>query len=238
MTGSTTFTWKGRAGPFDLELSDSTFQPSTISTLLADAIDLGGGEVVIDLGCGSGVLAIVAARLGAGHVHGIDSAPDVVAVAGANARRAGVADRVTFYHGDLFDPLPAEVKADLVIGDVSGIPDALAEESGWFPGKMGGGPRGSELPIRMLEAARRFLKPGGRLLLPTGSLQDESAILDRARDLYGRVTKLIERNIPLPGALAESGTVRKLIQDGIVRLSQRGSRFVWTARVWESAPSV
>ena len=59
----------------------------------------------------------------------------------------------------------------VIIGDVSGIPDALADASGWFPSRRGGGPRGSELPIRMLHAAKERLRAGGRLLLPTGSLQ-------------------------------------------------------------------
>ncbi|MDP2622451.1 MAG: 50S ribosomal protein L11 methyltransferase, partial [Actinomycetota bacterium] len=64
--GTSTFQWSGRFGPFDVELSDTTFAPSTISTLLADALDVGEGDDVIAIGCGSGVLSIIAAKLGAG----------------------------------------------------------------------------------------------------------------------------------------------------------------------------
>jgi ribosomal protein L11 methyltransferase len=48
----------------------------------------------IDLGTGSGILAIAAARLGVAHVVACDTDPDAVAAAEGNATRNGVADRV------------------------------------------------------------------------------------------------------------------------------------------------
>lgn len=228
-----TFRWKGREGPFELLLSDYTFPPSKVSEMLAEAMEFEGGETVIDMGCGSGVLAIVAARLGADHIHAVDNAPDTVEVASRNAERLGVSDRISFYQGDLFEPLPPDLRADVIIGDVSGIPDPVARISGWFPTGRGGGPKGSELPIRMLEEAPRWLKEGGRLLLPTGSLQDESSILQVARTLFGRLTKLVERQFPLPSVVSESQEVLQLMKERVVELTQRGSRFLWAARVWE-----
>jgi len=76
---------------------------SHVSTRLALAalVDLfGGGERVLDLGCGSGVLGIAAVRLGAGGSVGVDLDPAAVATTGANAERNGVADRVTAVEGD------------------------------------------------------------------------------------------------------------------------------------------
>ena len=230
------FQWKGRLGPMELGLSEHTFAPSTVSRLMADALAIQPNEVVIDIGCGSGVLAIIAAKLGAAHVFGVDNSPDVVAVAGANAAGQGVADRITILHGDLFAPLPEDLAADVIIGDVSGIPDSLAAESGWFPSRVGGGPRGSELPIRMLREARRRLEPGGRLFLPTGTLQDESAILSAARQAYGALRKVAERMIPLAAGIAESASLKDLLTAGVVKLIPRGSRMVWEARVWECGP--
>jgi len=229
------FEWKGRCGPLDLVMSEHTFQPSTVSLLVADALEVKETDTVVDAGCGSGILSIVAAKLGAKRVIGIDAVPDVVAVATENARRHGVDDVTSFYQGDLFDPVPEDVRADVIIGDVSGIPDELAAVSGWFPGGVGGGPSGAELPMRMLEAARRLLAPGGRLFLPTGSLQDETSILEKARDLYGKVVKLVERNIPFPSQLAEAPEVLRLVRDRIISLTPRGSRYLWTARVWLTA---
>ncbi len=227
-----TITWKGRLGPMDLSASDSTFLPSTISQLMATVLDVRDGDVVFDVGCGTGVLGIIAAKLGASKVYGVDASPDVVEVATANATAHGVADRMQFFHGDLFDPIPEGVTADVIIGDVSGIPDDLAADSGWFPSRIGGGPRGSELPIRMLQQARKRLAEGGRLFLPTGTLQDENAILDAARGAFASLVKLTERPIPLAGALADAKSIKRLLDDGIVQLTERGSRLLWEARVW------
>ncbi len=84
----------------------------------------------------------------------------------------------------------------------------------------------------MLREARRLLRPEGRLFLPTGSLQDEAAILRAARSVYGALSQLAERLIPLPAKLASSAQVAQLIKEGVVKLIPRGSRFVWEARVW------
>ena len=221
----------------DIRLSRDTFSPSTISSLLAKALHITPGDTVIDIGCGSGILAIIAAKLGAGHVHAVDMSPDVMEVGQANALVQGVENQITFYHGSLFEPLPNNLEADVIIGDVSGIPDDIANTSGWFPSKIGGGPRGSELPIRMLNEARRRLKATGRVLLPTGTLQDEAAILRTARSIFGKVKQLAEQRIPLPSSLAESEAVKKMVSSGIITLTTRGSRHLWRARVWELTPT-
>ena len=160
------YKWKGRMGPLTLRISNTTFTPSTISTLLAKEMQIEEGDIAIDVGCGSGILSIIAAKLGASHVYAVDKSPDVVEVGRLNAEANGVGDKITFYSGDLFGPIDESVKADVIIGDVSGIPDSLADDSGWFPTKGGGGARGSELPIRMLDEARRRLKAGGVCFSP------------------------------------------------------------------------
>ena len=230
---SETIVWKGRFGPFELRLGPETFRPSTISMLLADALEIEDQSVVIDAGCGSGVLSIVAAKLGAGMVYGVDAAQGTVEVATANAEAQGVGDKVQFFQSDMFDALPEGELADVVIGDVSGIPDDLASVSGWFPSGLSGGPTGAELPMRMLEEAKRLLRKGGKLLLPTGSLQDESSIMDKARSVFGSIKMLTERPIPLPSALVEQPAVIRLVRDRVIDLTERGSRYLWTARIWE-----
>ena len=228
-----TITWKGRFGPMELRVGTATFRPSTISTLLADALEFRPGSVVVDVGCGSGILSIIAAKLGASRVYGVDAAANTVEIGTANAELHGVADKVEFAQGDMFDPLDPSIEADVVIGDVSGIPDEIASVSGWFPSGLSGGPTGAELPMRMIEESKRLLKKGGRLFLPTGSLQDEKSILDRARSVFGSMKQLAERNIPLPSALAEHPAVLTALKNKMISLTQRGSRFQWTARIWE-----
>jgi len=142
--------WKGRTGPFTISLGDGVFHPTHTSRTLAEALEITPEDVVIDVGCGSGVLSFVAARLGAKRVIGCDLSGEAVAVATENARRLGVSDRVEFREGNLLDPCKGE-RATVIIGDVSGIPDEIAQIAGWFPDGKAGGPTGAELPAAMLD---------------------------------------------------------------------------------------
>lgn len=65
--------------------------------LLLEELDgrVTGGESVLDVGCGSGVLAVAAARLGAGRVVAVDIDPEAVTVTRANAARNGVTVEVS-----------------------------------------------------------------------------------------------------------------------------------------------
>ncbi|MGH7390014.1 MAG: SAM-dependent methyltransferase [Candidatus Rokuibacteriota bacterium] len=61
------------------------------------------GDVIYDLGCGDGRIVITAAKRFGIRGVGIDIDPERIAEANANAKQAGVADRVKFIQGDLFD---------------------------------------------------------------------------------------------------------------------------------------
>jgi SAM-dependent methyltransferase len=60
-------------------------------------------DVVYDLGCGDGRIVIAAAQKFGARGVGIDIDPDRIKEATENAKRAGVADRVRFVQGDLFE---------------------------------------------------------------------------------------------------------------------------------------
>lgn len=62
-----------------------------------------GGERVLDIGTGSGILAIAALKLGAAEAEGVDIDPMCVRTAGENAERNGVAEHFKVLVGDLSD---------------------------------------------------------------------------------------------------------------------------------------
>ena len=74
------------------------------------------GCTVLDYGCGSGILAIAAARLGAARVAGVDIDPQAVAAAQANAERNGV----TALFADSTQPMAGEY--DLVVANILSNP--------------------------------------------------------------------------------------------------------------------
>jgi precorrin-6B methylase 2 len=231
--GSREYLWEGRGGPFTILLTEGAFSPTHTSREVAEGLRIDPGDVVIDVGCGTGVLSFVAAKLGASRVYGTDLNPHNTAIARINANRLGLDDRVEIRQGSLFEPL-GDLAADVVIGDVSGIPDEMARVSDWFPGGYSGGPTGAEVPVAMLEASRAHLRPGGRLYLPTGTIQDEVTVLEAARRVFqDGVRQMRERLLPLPSKIGESAVVRKLMESGVVQVIRRGSRVLWQLRVWE-----
>ena len=225
--------WRGRSGPFPLVLGPGVFSPTTTSRTLADAIEIRPGETVIDVGCGSGVLAFVAAKLGAAKVYGVDLSQRAVEAARENAKRLGLDHICEFRQGDLLEPV-RDVQANVLIGDVSGIPDEIAAESGWFDDVPAGGPTGAELPSKFLRSIGETLAHGGRLYLPTGTIQNEQAILAAAREVFGdHMESVMEREFPLPDLVAKSKAVAKMMKDGLVSFRQRGSRWLWQLRIWQ-----
>jgi methylase of polypeptide subunit release factors len=224
--------WKGRAGPFTLALGPGVFSPTHTSRTLADAIEIETGDTVIDVGCGSGVLAFVAARLGASRVIGCDLSERAIEAARLNAERLGLDDLCEFRQGDLLEPV-RDVRANVLIGDVSGIPDAIAAETGWFDDVPAGGPTGAELPAKFLESIGDTLVPGGRLYLPTGTIQDENSILAAARRIFGdRMEAISQREFPLPDLVGRSQAVARMMKEGLLDLHRRGSRVLWQLRIW------
>ena len=104
------------------------------------------GEAVIDYGCGSGILAIAALKLGAAFAWGVDIDPRALQVSADNARRNGVDER---YRALTPQALPGQVSADIVFANIFARP-----------------------LIGLAPDLRRLVRPGGLLLL-TGFLADQ-----------------------------------------------------------------
>ncbi len=79
-----------------------------------DSLDLKDKEIV-DFGCGSGILAVSALKLGAKSAIGIDIDPQAVESSTQNAERNGVKDRLSLY---LPSEQPQEIKADVLVANI------------------------------------------------------------------------------------------------------------------------
>ncbi len=111
------------------------------------------GDLVADLGAGSGVLAIAAAKLGASRVAAIEMDPDAIANAQANVDSNRVADRVRVIAGDARSLLPLLAPVDLVTVNIA-----------------------SAVITELLPVLRAALGPKGRAILG-GMLLDEREMM-------------------------------------------------------------
>lgn len=115
---------------------------------LLDTAGIGAGMRVLDLCCGTGVLAGAAAARGA-VIHGLDFSPAMLAVARSRL------PAVTFVEGDGEAPPFPDASFDAVVANfgIHHLPQ----------------------PLRALAAARRILKPGGRLAFTVWVAPEENA---------------------------------------------------------------
>ena len=161
-------------------------------------------DVVLDIGTGSGVLAVAAARAGARHVYAVE-ASDIAEVAERVFALNGVRDRVTLIPGwsrqiELPEP------ADLLVAEV-----------------IGNEPLEEEILETTLDSRHRLLAPGARLipnslsllvrpvLLPEAEIRQRAfghAAVERWRTLYGMdFEPLFEAAIPGPTHTITEGEV-------------------------------
>ena len=124
------------------------------------ALDLGGRRV-LDLGTGSGILAIAAAKLGARRATGIDRDPDALDSAREAVDANGVAAEVELRRRDIADLEPAN--APIVLANLTGA--AL---------------------IRLAPVVTALVEPGGSLIL-SGILTEEEAAVAAVYREHGRL---------------------------------------------------
>ncbi len=121
----------------DPGMSFGTGRHGTTQACLRMIDELAQGDLtrrVLDIGCGSGILSIAAAKLGFGEVQGYDNDPDAVRIAAANAAANGVCVRystgdlsVTPMHGEL---VVANVLAAVLNEHAQAVAAAVREVAG------------------------------------------------------------------------------------------------------------
>ena len=85
-------------------------------------------STVFDIGCGSGILGIVASKLGAKNVVGIDIDEMAVKVANENIQKNNMQDIMTAIAGNMTDKIEEGAKADIVVANI--IADIIMKMSG------------------------------------------------------------------------------------------------------------
>jgi homocysteine S-methyltransferase len=146
---------------------------------------IGAGRRCLDIGCGTGLLAIELARNGAEHVHAIDIDRRAVANAMSNAFRNGVAERVTGEAVDLYPWVPRD-RYDVVVASLYQMPvDPYDQPNTHRPQDFWG----RNLLDHLITLLPRLLAPGGVAYLMQLSIlsQERTAEMLAERGLRSRV---------------------------------------------------
>jgi release factor glutamine methyltransferase len=183
-----------RAAGFQLQVRPTVFHPklflsSEYFAEFIDGLDL-TGKSVADVGTGSGILALAAARAGAAHVLALDINPNAAVSAMENARANGYGDRITSACMDLLAGLPPRPHFDVILSSPpkhAGEPRDLADQ-GWHAGPQ------YRNVAALFGQARERLKPDGRFYVMVSSDSDLDLFSRLIREAGFRARLAVERS--------------------------------------------
>ncbi|MHC5113803.1 MAG: 50S ribosomal protein L11 methyltransferase [Planctomycetota bacterium] len=231
--------------PLEMIIADGAFRPNPTTVRFARTVRIARGDVVFDIGTGIGPLALMAALAGAVEVHGVDPVPLHCALARKNVAKYELEDTVHIHEGPFFEPLIrhpefGDIKANVIIGDVSGIADPVARALGWYSADVpAGGEDGTDVIIDLLDRAHSHLAERGTLYFPIAiDLCDDARILDDARLRFANVSNAMERpttNFPMTDL--EVQAVHDAYHDHLPDYItiQSGRRPYWRGQIWKAS---
>ena len=188
-------TMVSRAAGFRLTVPPTVFPPRIFITSEFFAGFLGGldlrGKRVAEVGTGSGILALAAARAGAANVVAIDINPNAAKAAAANAAANGLAAPVTAVCSNLLSAIAPRPLFDVILSSppsFPGEPKDLADRA-WHAG-----PNYRDIAL-LFDQARERLKPDGCLYVLLSSDSDLNVLGDLIKRAGFRARLVAERSI-------------------------------------------
>jgi methylase of polypeptide subunit release factors len=183
------------AAGFRFTVPPTVFHPSVFKTGEYFAEFIGGldlrGQRVADVGTGSGILALAAARAGASQVIALDINPNAAWAANANARINGLGDRIAGVCSNLLSSLAARPLFDVIVSNppyFAGEPRDLADRA-WHSG-----PSHRDI-VELFVQARERLAPGGRMYALFSARADLGLLRALIEQANFRVRLASERSI-------------------------------------------
>jgi len=162
----------------DISFTSEVYNPSDDSFLLLKVMQVAPGQSFLDMGCGTGILGIHAAKLGA-EVVAADVNPHAVECTKRNAHANDVKIRVV--ESDLFSRVPGYF--DVISFNPPYLPGKETSTS-WIERAWSGGEEGSEVAIRFLDQAWMHLNPGGSIYMILSSIGGIMSVVRAARNHY------------------------------------------------------
>jgi SAM-dependent methyltransferase len=138
---------------------DAVMGPGPTTHEIARLVPARPPRSVLDVGCGAGTLALLAAARGCAEAVGVDINPRAIAMADFNARLNGL--RAEFIAGDLFAPVAGR-RFELVLSQPPFVAQPPDVDVAVY---LHGGAYGDEFAVAMIAQTPRVLTPSGRALV-------------------------------------------------------------------------
>jgi len=158
-----------------LKLHPDVYEPAEDSFLLARNLKVREGDLALDIGTGTGIIALLMARK-ARFVLGIDVNPKAVELARENARINDIKN-VEFRISNLFENV--EGKFDIITFNAPYLP---GEPEKPIDHALVGGERGREVLDRFIDEARNYLKPKGMVQIVQSSITGIEETLEKLKN--------------------------------------------------------
>jgi len=174
---------------------EDVYEPAEDSFLFAENLVAHDNDSVIDVGTGCGILGVVAAAR-ANRVLAVDINSKAVGCAKENARLNRVDHKMLFMVGDLFRSIKVRKQFDLILFNAPYLPSEEFEGDSWLVRAWAGGSSGRRLIDRFIQAAPKYLRPDGRILLMQSTLSDVEETLHSFEETNLRADVIARQVLP------------------------------------------
>jgi release factor glutamine methyltransferase len=157
-----------------IEVTSETYSPSDDSYLLAEHLKIMPTDVVLEIGTGCGIIALVAART-AKMVIATDISPIAIQCARKNAKTNHLESNLEIRQGNLFDPIKTEERFNLILSNPPYLPESEEDQqqgAQWLEKAWNGGRSGRKFIDRFIKECKFYLEPLGRVQMVQSSLSN------------------------------------------------------------------
>lgn len=225
---------------------EKTFMPNPTTNAIYGSVQINPGEFGIEIGAGAGPGSILMGKNPQlGRLYAVEFVPEQFELLQRNVALHSLESKVFPLNGSIFEPIKqANVKADFIVSDVSGM-NEVGVDLRWYPPNVPrGGLDGTDNIVPLLKEARNYLNlenPNARVYFPiVVQFSDKHKILNAAAEGFETVRELTEysRDIPLMAsqlAIIDTWTAKSPENKLYAEIPRRGSRGNWRLEVYEAS---
>ena len=157
-----------------IEVTNETYTPSDDSYLLVEHLKIRPTDVILEIGTGCGIIALVAARM-AKRVIATDISPAAIQCARKNVKTNQLESKIEIRQGDLFNPIKTGERFNLILSNPPYLPESKEDHqqgAGWLEKAWNGGRSGRKFIDRFIRNCKPYLEPLGRVQVVQSSLSN------------------------------------------------------------------